>query len=807
MLTGIVAAAGLPGGFLPAAGAAPETVCEAAQPRALPAKVPAGSAVCFSSRWQRPLNATDPHDTFRDAARFHATHLLWAYVRDPEFIREARRRGYVFQASLNTILSGTPAGFRPEEGRILDRDGNLLTAPWMQGWKDTWWGCVNSDAFRAVYLHHAKVAIAGGTDLLQQDDPGFNVAAVAWGGCHCPHCRAGLEAFRQDHPQATMLEYQERSLEAFYAAMWAAIDGAAGTAIPRSCNNYRGQWNAYHRLFDFGVAELPDVVPEAFIESQKAALREGKAQAFTAVTDSLAGNRQAIAMAYATGATLIVPWDVYMGTGKPRFFGQPEQYADLYGLVRGCAEVLDGYEHAGVFSAGDTVDSPYDGAPPVMVLGSSRVFASVRAVPGGSERPVAIHLVDWSGKPEPFDLLLRPERFFADRPLRCELWTPAPYEEGSHSRAAETKDYGSLVQKRAIAAGAITQVSIDRIEPYGILVLSPLQPETALVWQPTVGLAGLDESTVRVELTSLTPGAQIRYWLDALPQGDGRLYEQPLAIDRTTVLSARALHPERQPSALVRLRLRNLHTGLAMRAPNSAGLADHLKLWLRAEDVRPAQDGFVAVWPAAAGPSIPFVVRRLPDGRASTPPQVAPAALNGRPALRFARETDLLSLPGFATQTMAGKAFTVFVVSQSADPEFGLAGNGVGGGGGIPRLYLLRNSFMYDQISPAAMVQASAPGPMILVYAHDGKQTIQAFRGAQPQGVVQGRPPVADFGSGGALAMPFWVGNRPRLGDVAEIVVFDRELAAAERLAVVAYLDRRYGLGAFPRWAAESVRD
>ncbi len=672
----------------------------------------------------------------------------------------------------------------------------------MQGWANTWWGCVNSDEFRAVYLHHAKIAVEGGMDLLQQDDPGFNFAAVNWGGCFCPYCAKGFATFRQQNPTASMREFQQHSVERFYADMWPAIDALAGRSIPKSSNNYRGRYGFPHNLFDFGVAELPDVTPESFIESQQNSLREGRSQVFTAVTRDERANRRGIAMAYATGASMIVPWDVYMGSGEPRYFGTPEQYADLYGFVRASAAMLDGYEHAGVFSTGGMADHPYAEAPPVTMVGSSGIYASVRAVPGGTDRPVAVHLVDWSENPAPFALLFQPERIFGDRPVRYELWTPAPYDAATHRRAEETGDYAALLRKEVLATGAVTQLEIDRLDPWGILVLVPLAPDPELVWPPAVAVGDLGRPRLQIRLASQTPG-RLQYSFEG--SSETLVYEGGFEVAKTDVLIARTITADGRVSVPVRLRLVNVRADLAVRQPDHAELAGHLKLWLRAGDVAPEHRQEVQAWPAAAGPDIRFVARPVYDGRLATPPLVVPGAIGGQPVVRFARETDLLSLSGFANQALAGTAFTVFVVSQSENPGFGLSGNDSTGRGGVPRLYLMRNSFVYGEYSPPAMIQGLGEGPEVLAYTHDGNETIRAFRGREMQSAVAGKKVVPAFGADGSLAVPFWVGNQPQTGDLAEVVVFDRELTEAERLSVVAYLDGKYRLGVFPTWVIESV--
>src|SRR5262249_43397391 len=82
----------------------------------------------------------------------------------------------------------------------------------------------------------------------------------------------------------------------------------------------------------------------------------------SAVTFASAGlglTQRSTASAYALGLVPIVPWDVYISTTAPRFFGAPESFAGIYGLVRETRTLFDNYvqdQHA----RRDTVDA---GAP------------------------------------------------------------------------------------------------------------------------------------------------------------------------------------------------------------------------------------------------------------------------------------------------------------------------------------------------------------------------------------------------------------------------------------------------------------
>jgi hypothetical protein len=50
---------------------------------------------------------------------------------------------------------------------------------------------------------------------------------------------------------------------------------------------------------------------------------------------------------YAVGGHIEAPWNTYLPTPDARrFFGKPEEYADLFAFVRGTARYLDSYEDA-----------------------------------------------------------------------------------------------------------------------------------------------------------------------------------------------------------------------------------------------------------------------------------------------------------------------------------------------------------------------------------------------------------------------------------------------------------------------------
>lgn len=188
------------------------------------------------------------------------------------------------------------------------------------------------------------------------------------------------------------------------------------------------------------MAELPQgsARPAALAAKFQDAHRRAKTQVFTFVSADAALTRKVIATCYACGGHLIAPWDVYMGSDAPRYYGRPEDFADLYKFVRDSAAFLDGYEEA-AFAVPGLKDARHP-TPPIEVLGAADVCAIVRAVPGKADAPVAVHLVDWAKAPSPFRLALRTCRFFSDGELAATLLQPgrAPTPFGATPEADKT---------------------------------------------------------------------------------------------------------------------------------------------------------------------------------------------------------------------------------------------------------------------------------------------------------------------------------------------------------------------------------
>lgn len=228
----------------------------------------------------------------------------------------------------------------------------------------------------------------------------WNGGNLSTSGCYCPHCMAKFTAtLLRDNSSATALvraynitrtwsysrwllqrpianantapdrsplrglfvAFQQRSTEEYVWTLRNHLDhvdsddsGSDARSISLSSNN-GGAWTSPYQLFDYGVGEL-----EVDIGTQMTLLRrlhamfvadvpQGKYQVVTMpkgltlqawyTPEATVLIRTAIAVSYALGGHMLVPWDAEIAGG--RFYGNASQFGDLYSFVRRHADVLD----------------------------------------------------------------------------------------------------------------------------------------------------------------------------------------------------------------------------------------------------------------------------------------------------------------------------------------------------------------------------------------------------------------------------------------------------------------------------------
>lgn len=289
------------------------------------------SDVSFSSRFGYHPKI----DVFDLAKAFHATRIDWSYG-SPEFIAEARRRGYPLTAAISPLLDFNAAD--PSD-RVRDTHGALLKAPW-QPWPNAYWGCFNSPTFRHKAIGRMKALIAAGASGIQIDDYRGNLDVARFGGCWCENCRLKATAHRVDLDKA-MLSFQKKSILEFYEFIKPRTAG-----ILKSCNNFGARWDTAAGAFDFGMSEFDPTPLKTTFEGMLKNELEGRRQLITFRSEDVLATRTAIAQTYALGGLIIVPWDVYLRStpeGSERYYGAPSDYADLYKGVRTHASWFDDF--------------------------------------------------------------------------------------------------------------------------------------------------------------------------------------------------------------------------------------------------------------------------------------------------------------------------------------------------------------------------------------------------------------------------------------------------------------------------------
>jgi len=568
---------------------------QVAEPREEIDGAPRASDVCMRSLRPRPIHARDPHDTLEAMRGFHVTWLEWTYGNDRRFIRKVHDSGATFGGAL---AAGSYAGDQPHENwNVRNLAGTPVYATWMRAWsKPNPWGCANHPEFRAGHVRAAIAAVEAGADVLQRDEPGQNMHALNWGGCFCDHCMDGFRVWLDQHADREILRqlqvgdldrfdyrdylrqrdapvgddfhrwpgdqlkqyfsaFQIESTVAFNRWWRAQLNAHVGRQFPVSCNNGVRNWRDIEQVFDYCIGELSasHATPEFLHAAMRQAAVLGKTQTVTMplrrggeqeTPDWVRHTRQTIATVYATGGHIEMPWDTYLPTpDAQRYFGKPENYADLTGFVRGMASLLDGYSEA-FACGGDIVDSRWLDTLPPITPATRDIVAFARAVPDAAERPVVVHLVDWRDEPQSFRLSLRPQAFFGGKPLRLRLCTPVlPYEREAHERAFRTGNYAGLVQETTLAQGYVSTVDIPALGPWGVLVVEPDLTATDGIWPPTFATGRAEFFTdTSLVLDCATPGASIHYTLDgSTPTLDSPRYTAPIVIRDDTTVSAVAV--------------------------------------------------------------------------------------------------------------------------------------------------------------------------------------------------------------------------------------------------------------------------
>jgi len=228
------------------------------------------------------------------------------------------------------------------------------------------------------------------------------------------------------------------------------------------------------------------------------------------------------------------------------------------------------------------------------------------------------------------------------------------------------------------------------------------------------------------------------------------------------------------------------------------GVTDGLQLWLKADAGVNADGPSVISW---TDHSQNAHTAGAPD--LANAPTLVPNALNGKPVLRFDGNDDYLSIEDAESLSFAEDMTTFFVVNFSDFATFRAVWAKTNEnypaptdfytlpGSGLPQVY--RGAGSPAGIAPFVSTVPLRAGTYLTVGFDIAGDQCTHYLGSQAtsSGTINVVAGDADT--------PLFIGTRSDLftkmkGDIAEILIYDRALTAAERADVAAYLGTKYGI-------------
>lgn len=494
------------------------------------AGAPKYSDVVMRSLRFRPKDGKDTHNTLTAMKDFHVTRLEWTYIGDGDKkkIHEINKTGRIVGgAAASTSIHKR---FKEQAGwyeRMVIRDlnGKVIIAPWKRTWKRSLWSCMNNPEVEEAYIEFLKQNIDLGAKVMHRDEPGGNHLAIHWGGCFCQYCMRAFQQYLQmntsdsdrmrlgikrlhtfdykeylkklNAPVGTafkkwnggelkrlFVDFQLQSTVNFHNRTRRALDSYAGRNIPFSCNNGVNRWTPVEMCFDWVCGELnhKDATPGSIYQAVHKTMDHNRSIVMTMPKSSSFKNpdqieplvRKTIAMAYACGARCMVPWDVYMPGNAPRYFGKPEQYADLFGFIRANSIYIDGYEEIAVSGTGFEKEL-HGKFEAVEIIGNENLWAVVRQKWKDPLSTLVVHMVDWGDSPNKFEIKINASYFFKNTPVSIRLLIPLRYDKTAHNLAEKNKNYSLLSKSVLLKPVKIKEkllIDLPALNPWGILIIS-----------------------------------------------------------------------------------------------------------------------------------------------------------------------------------------------------------------------------------------------------------------------------------------------------------------------------------------------
>ena len=347
------------------------------------------SDVYLSSRWFRTDGTDGQLGTLDALKRFMATGDKWSYISTPGEISSIVDLGVTFQSTINTNMGGDSA-----KAQLFD--GTLAVAPWMS-WGATW-NCMNNPEYHQILKDAIKSGIDNGVTQFQFDDWAGNVSALSWGGCFCNYCMEAFSKYLKENYTAEELrelgvdnvdtfnfktymtetygatdnngylsnrsktpltpifeEFQLISTRNVHAMLKEYMDSYAGKPIQYSHNvfNFGNGFNERTRtfcydIFDGGMGEskADSLTAAAMVSSGYLSGGINRPFIYSPLPEgdgAMELIRQGVALAYATGQYMLVPWDTWLHDDV-RYFATVEEIGDMYHFIRQYPQLFDNYE-------------------------------------------------------------------------------------------------------------------------------------------------------------------------------------------------------------------------------------------------------------------------------------------------------------------------------------------------------------------------------------------------------------------------------------------------------------------------------
>ncbi len=458
-----------------------KTVSEYAKAFETPAVLPHYSDVIMRSL---PVREGEKNNTFTAMDNFHVTRLEWTMSKGDGLVAKVIKSGRYFGG-----MFGSTIPFNKTFASV-NLDGNPVALKHQRAWKNVpKIGCVNNPEFLPYQLEVAGIYLAEGATSMQRDEPETQANNHLLGACFCTHCVSKFNEWLKANVNQNELtangvsdlssfnykqylvdkkapvgddfakwdggklkdwyrQFQTQSNADYLIKLHEGMTQKAGKVFPLSGNNTSYQnWSKVYQSLDYGYSEMimQTALPERIYERSYVARTLGKIQVYSipkilgdmVISEDVRfkTNRRVIATAYAVGGIMSVPWDTYEQTpkGTDRYFGTPEQYADLYGFVRGIASYLDKYED--VCATGKNIaEQKLDGKT---LIGSlpEKVYAFTRAIPNNSKADIVVHLLNWNDSAKVVTLELDKQLIAGNKKVKMKMLTPAEYSLEKHAKA------------------------------------------------------------------------------------------------------------------------------------------------------------------------------------------------------------------------------------------------------------------------------------------------------------------------------------------------------------------------------------